>query len=477
MTGSRTVVRGAHGTNVPRGLRRPVDPRAHGRFGKMFPDHPKQELSADATTALVAIIDNCLSSAESGIPAGFTYLGQFVDHDITFDPTSQSNRIEDPDATISFRTPRLDLDSLYGSGPKDQPFLYESRRGHDRGVKLLIGEARPWYRMGAIPDLPRNDQQRALIGDPRNDETVIIAQLHLLFLRFHNKVVDHLRADGESLAGPELFEEARRLVCWHYQWIIVHDFLSRFVDATLLRPVLDARKTFTYDDVPFIPVEFSGAAYRFGHSLVRDSYRIRGKRGDVHIFGDSDEPKATEHLGGFRQIPRGLAIDWSFFFKTGKHEPQSSAGIDPHIAGPLRGLPFGVTDAAVADGARPSLPRLNLSRANMLDVPPGPVIAGVLGAPPLDAQQLGLGGDLTQAIRDELLTATPLWYYVLCEADAVHAGRCLGPVGGRIVAETLVGLLVSDPQSYLAAQPSWTPELPGAAKDDFTMADLVRFTG
>jgi hypothetical protein len=378
----------------------------------------------------------------------------------------------DPTGEISLRTPRLDLDSLYGSGPRDQPFLYESTDVDNREVKLLVGATRPFNGMGTLPDLPRNQQQRALIGDPRNDEHVIVAQLHLLFIRFHNKVVDHVRRQ-HGLAGAELFDEARRLVCWHYQWIVVHDFLGRLVDEELLRSVLAARKTFTSPDgAPFIPVEFSGAAYRFGHSQVRDSYDLDQGTKNVPIFVAEDDPQGSMHLGGLRRLPRGLVIDWSFFFGSGTREPQSSLRIDPYIAAPLRELP------TTMGAGRPSLATLNLNRARTLGIPSGQAVAKAMDADvdALDAAQLHLDRVESEPLRAELLRATPLWYYVLREAAELRDGRCLGPVGGRIVAETLVGLLVSDSQSYLNKQPTWTPELEGTEQGDFTMADLVRFT-
>jgi hypothetical protein len=443
----------------------------------MFPACAAKEISPAAIDALMTVLDRGANRGDNpGIPAGFTYLGQFIDHDLTFDPTPQSQKTMDRDAVFSFRTPRLDLDSLYGSGPKDQPFLYEYENADNRGVKLLIGEAKWFMRMKTLPDLPRNSEQRALIGDPRNDENMIVAQLHLLFLRFHNKVVDHLRARQPDLRGAALFEEARRWVRWHYQWIVVNDFLRRVVGAALLTEVLRARRTFTHDnDVPFIPVEFSGAAYRFGHSMVRGSYSIGPRQTNVPIF--AAEGSRTEHLGGLRSFQRKLEIDWSRFFASGPREPQASLLIDTDISQPLRSLPATVADAAVAGGSRPSLPRLNLMRAHILGVPPGQAVAKAMKIAPLNASQLKFE-TFAQEIRDELMAATPLWYYVLCEAEAPPSdGQQLGPVGGGIVAETLVGLLVSDSQSYLAAAPSWTPELPGAAKDDFTMADLVRFTG
>jgi hypothetical protein len=152
------------------------------------------------------------------IPSGFTYFGQFVDHDLTFDPNSKLQRDNDPDALRNFRTPRFDLDSVYADGPADNPFLYA-----DDGSHLLIGKVN-----GGEDDLPRNAQGRALIGDPRNDENLIVSQIHLAFLKFHNKVLDQVHD----------FDEARRVVRWHYQWIVIHDFLEGIVCKDVVDDIL-----------------------------------------------------------------------------------------------------------------------------------------------------------------------------------------------------------------------------------------------
>lgn len=171
--------------------------------------------------------DAALSLDNPEIPAGYTYLGQFIDHDITFDPSSSLQRMNDPEGLVNFRTPRFDLDSLYGSGPDDEPFQYDEASG---GTKFLIGKGRhtDTEQPTADDDLPRNEQGRALIGDPRNDENTIVSQLHLTFSKLHNRLVDQVGTEHE-LTGDELFKKAQRLTRWHYQWVVVHDFLARIV--------------------------------------------------------------------------------------------------------------------------------------------------------------------------------------------------------------------------------------------------------
>ncbi|MDP1849187.1 MAG: heme peroxidase family protein [Solirubrobacteraceae bacterium] len=445
-----------------------------GRFGRMFCDAARPDPGDDAVEELVRLIEK--RSATHGpndtIPAGFTYLGQFVDHDITFDPTSKLDGDNDPLALVNFRTPRFDLDSVYGSGPDDQPFLYEWTNRDDRGVKLLVGGD------AALADLPRNAQGLALIGDARNDENLIVSQLHLLFIRFHNAVADHIR-DTQRLQGAALFERARQVVRWHYQWIVTHDFLRRVAGplaGEVLRdgdspsaPASVHLRHFNWEDEPFIPIEFSGAAYRFGHSMVRPKYRLMRGAPVVAIFPPAGAESGDGDLGGFRPLTRPLALHWDLFFweKPIEHTTNSSLRINNRVALEL----FAVPDRGV-------LPRLNLQRGRALDLPSGPAVAAAMGARQLDARELQLEPLADDGLHEILLNQTPLWYYVLCEAGTNEFGRGgehLGPVGGRIVAEVLVGLLQGDPESYLSCDPAWRPTLPAARACDFTMIDLVRF--
>jgi hypothetical protein len=453
-----------------------------GRFGRMFRTLTPLTFTDDAVHALVAHMKDA-SEAPSGdntkIPSGYTYLGQFIDHDITFDPMSQLQKQNDPDALIDFRTPRFDLDSLYGSGPSDNPFLY-ANTGAFRGIKLLIGHnaANSEFERD---DLPRNQEGRALIGDPRNDENIIVGQLQLLFIRFHNKVVDRVSHNHPELTGGALLDECQRVVRWHYQWIVVHDFLERVVGQATAHAVLQPgtsttppvvdRQFFEWTNDPFMPVEFSGAAYRFGHSMVRPDYDLNEIVTQVPIFVAEANPDILSHLGGFRRLPSAWTIDWSHFFKTKSAAPQFSRKIDIKLSAPLFKLPGGV------DAARRSLPGLNLRRGRALGLPSGQDVAGAMSATPLTAAELDLDGlDLAAGQKATLKTHTPLWYYLLREAQLKGSGEHLGPVGGRIVAEVLVGLLDGDPQSYLSQKPNWKPFLPAAVSGDFAMKDLVKFT-
>ena len=446
-----------------------------GRFGRMFPRLHPAKLSDAAIKALVTSMEERRGPDNPTIPAGYTYLAQFVDHDITFDPLSKLHDGNQLRALANFRTPRFDLDSVYGSGPKDQPFLYDWSSERDPGVKLLVGASSGEGSITA--DLPRNQQGRALIGDARNDENLIVAQLHLLFIRFHNKVVDHVRAAEPGLGSDALFEKAQTLVRWHYQWIVVHDLLRKVVGHHMAAAAHVRRDLYKPRRGPFIPIEFSAAAYRFGHSMVRNDYAPNGRLGrTVPIFARSDNPGELDHLGGFRRLPVGLAIDWTFFYdlNDGKpaspERPQHSRKIDTALATRLFQLPASVSRK------REALALLNLKRGRALGLPSGAAVARAMHVDPLDEEHLLLDR-LSAAVRKELLRAPPLWYYVLCEAESELGddGRHLGPVGGRIVAEVLTGLLEADPSSYLHAKKPWAPTLPSATRGDFTMPDLVRF--
>ena len=223
-----------HGKPLRGLMSTPKSPAFQGRFGRMFRSLPAAtygKKDADSRAALMALGTAMTSSfdppkdgfdgEESGIPALYTYFGQFVDHDITFDPMTTLIQHSDPDALTDFRTPAFDLDNVYGRGPGDQPYMYENG-----GPKFLLGGR---LANGAF-DLPRNNANpaRALIGDPRNDENSIVSQFQALMLRFHNRVVD----DHKGLELPAL----QKIVRWHYQWVVIHDFLPKIVSATVLKP-------------------------------------------------------------------------------------------------------------------------------------------------------------------------------------------------------------------------------------------------
>ncbi len=503
-----------HG-EVPRGLQTtPSSPTTSGRFGRMFRhvpvyEHRRESLIELGETMIQrpvgAMLDEPLGApnandntsqldGEPRLPAGYTYFGQFVDHDITFDPTSSLNHQNDPDALTNFRTPRFDLDSLYGGGPASQPYLYDRD-----GVKLELGRSVSNDDEFAGPDLLRVGD-RAVIGDPRNDENLIVSQLQVAFIRFHNAVVDRVRTENPNLGDNDVFKRAQLTVRWHYQWVVIHDFLRRLVGDEVIADILHRedyaspsggqstlrphRLFYKWKQQPFMPVEFSVAAYRFGHSMARPSYlindTIRGPLGGnanrIPLFSRAPrDPKRPANLNGFGPLPDQSGVQWKYFLhgigdRRGPNDrwlPQPSYKIDTQLAWPLGDLP------EVREGPE-SLAVRNLLRGWSLQLPAGQDVARAMGVTPLDEGLLDTLG-LSRDTREDLRGKWPLWFYVLKEAEVLADGEHLGPVGGRIVAEVLIGLLDGDPLSFLSADPTWRPHLEATTPGEFTLSDLMNF--
>jgi hypothetical protein len=459
-------------------------------FGRIFPRlapfaPPSAALSAalldigkpggilDAKDNLAAgpvalIVDPALSAGNPNNPthtAGTTFMGQFMDHDMTFDLTSVLGVPTDPEDSPNARTPAFDLDSVYGGGPRRSAELYS-------GIKFRLESG------GLFEDLPRASDNSAIIVDPRNDENIIIGGLHAAFLLFHNKAVDHVSGRHPRMHPEELFEKARRLTTWHYHWMIVHEFLPQFIGRELTEEILYRGRKFYRPQVAFMPVEFNGAAYRFGHSMVRPSYRANlagdnGKPFFAMIFDPAGQGQADPlDLRGGARAPRRF-IGWQTFFDFGDGNVKPNKRIDTKLSTPLFNLPL----ATIASREPPtSLAQRNLLRQVTWSMPAGQSIAREMDLEPLAASELSeLGGYGLGLER-----STPLWYYVLKEAEARASGLTLGPVGGRIVGEVIIGLLEHDRGSFLSREPFWKPTLPtldGHVTGDFRMIDFLAFAG
>jgi hypothetical protein len=399
--------------------------------------------------------------------AGTTFVGQFMDHDMTFDLDSRLGQATQPRRATNARVPAFDLDSVYGRGPVGDPQFYDPQ---DR-IKLKVESG------GLFEDLPRRHDGGAIIGDPRNDENLIVAGLHAAFLLFHNHAVDWVRARQPSLAPEAAFEEGRRLTTWHYQWMIVHEFLPSFVGQELVAEVLRRGTRFyrAEEGEALIPVEFQGAAYRFGHSMVRPSYRanLAGDFGRPFFGFVFDPTQAGQSdpgdLRGGARAPRRF-IGWQTFFDFGDGQVKHNKKIDAKISTPLFNLPLGAIPGL---GGPTSLPQRNLLRHLTWQLPSGQDIARAIGAPRLSSADL----HELRAFGLHLESSTPLWYYVLKEAEIMAGGLQLGPVGGRIVAEVIIGVLQTDRASYMRAERHWTPTLPTATGSghDFRMTDFLAF--
>ena len=468
-----------------------------GRFGRLFPTLPPfaadtplirdalAELGAaggpmdagdDLSDPVTLITDPAKSSENLNNPtmtAGFTFLGQFLDHDMTFDPTSSLARRQDPESIRNFRIPALDLDSVYGGGPGVSPHLYN--RSVDGGRTTFLTERIPGSASVSIDgaarrDLPRNSQFTALVGDPRNDENLVVSQFHLAMLRFHNAVVADVKAElATGYTFDEIFAEAQRTVRWHYQWLILHEFLPKTVGQSTMDDVLSrGLKHYQWRHAPYIPVEFSVAAYRFGHSQVRPSYRANfgtsASDPSQQFFAMLFDPAAADpddpaDLRGGRRAPRRF-IDWQTFFDFGDGRARPNKKIDTILSTALFDL------MGQSPGSATSLATRNLLRGLTMNVPSGQRVARAMKLPQLAS------GDLADLKHLHLHQRTPLWFYVLREAALAADGEHLGPVGGRIVAEVIVGLLKGDRQSYLRQDPDWTPTY--GLGDAFTVIDLLK---
>ena len=482
-----------HGTWWDRTKDDRLDAVMEGRFTRLFPYLPtasfKQRDLEELARVMIAPEEPEQEGRDDpeenqGIPAAYTYFGQFIDHDLTFDPISHLRETLSPaqlQALVDFRTPRFDLDNLYGRGPADQPYMYKKD-----GIRMLLGEPMSGDASdpGAV-QLPRGPNGRALIGDPRNDENRIVAQLHAIFLRFHNRVVHKLREKQKHVS----FRDARDQVRWHYQWILVNDFLPTILDKPTYSSVFP--DPFRYvttiprlreNDLELMPVEFSVAAYRFGHSMIRPQYKLNP---DIErpIFADDGND-----LGGFRPIPAGWAIDWQLFIDLGhdgKPAPQLSYKIDTSLAHPLGNLPRRIAKDPS------SLALRNLERGATFQLPSGQQVAAALGIQPIPDEELMIGPATTDGERKPITKVAPdmagnapLWAYILSEAQVMSWKNAsgpisdktpirLGPVGGRLVAEVFASLLRGDHTSYLYVEPTFKP-IPDFTRDGtFGLAELI----
>ena len=499
-----------HGTAKARGC-------AHaqlGKFCKMFPKIPESQAKAcnfdddpcradDMASALGRpggpMHDTRDRTPDSEIPAAYTFFAQFVDHDITLDTQTQLRDTELSDSAINklgnLRTPTLDLDCVYGFGPEASPHLYDS----SQEGRLLVGSDVEGRRNSH--DVPRNAQGRALIGDPRNDENIFVSQLQMVFLRFHNRLL---------VRYP--FEEAQRVARYHYQYVVWKDFLRRVCDPGVFEFADDrlfgSHKTFPLNKTAIcihdpatghhrvcMPVEFSVAAYRFGHTTVRSEYAVNGDFPSIELF---DERFQSE---GFGQVPPELVVDWRFLLDI---EPgftyQRTKAFDSLLTDELIRMPDPVVGARATTEER-SLAFRNLRRGVVLGLPSGQSVAAQLrdlGYPGIDPSfDLQFDNDdvfarawqcIDNSLRSCLEQHTPLFLYLMREAALAGEGLHLGPVGSALLLEVFGAMLTCCQDSFLS-QEGWAPDEDIAGcrrrrwrnpKDpahdgDLTLADIVQY--
>jgi hypothetical protein len=381
------------------------------------------------------------------VAAGWPVFGQYIAHDITADRSPITHH-DDEAIVRNIRSASLNLEVLYGEGPGSNPFLFS----RDDPAKLLLG----FNEKGLAQDLPRNQEGIALAGDPRQDVHLLISQLQVAMIHAHNRLVDRLREDGVS--GADLFDEARRALTWHYQWTALYDFLPATIGERRFRKLLDrGPRFFRPHGVVSIPFEFADAAYRFGHSQIRQTYRLRDNSEELRLFPD---------LIGFRAVPADRVIDWRMFFDVpGAPEAQRARPIDGCLPESLLRLPVVIT-GDVDDPDYESLAVRDLQRGVATGLPSGEAVARFVGETPLRPEESGLG-DFGWSGE------TPLWYYLLKEAEVREEGERLGPVGSLIVGEVLLGIVDGDPESFRTVDPGWRPTLPSREPGRFTIGDLL----
>ncbi|HEV2806159.1 MAG TPA: peroxidase family protein [Chthoniobacterales bacterium] len=422
---------------------------------------------------------------------GYTYFGQFLGHDLTHDATPLGGPYADPEKTPNFRTAVFDLDHVYADGPAGSPYLYEGEEGAET---FRVGATVPG---GYRRDLPVR-RGHLLIGDlqdTRNVDNLLLRQLHVLFLKFHNEAVRQLQTNadlqalGDSLGHGSVFEQARRLVCWHYQWIIRHDYLPRILHNDVWhhqepRSVRPGGSDFS------VPIEFSLAAFRFGHSMVRNAYRLNCRRQRVRIdelmtLGQKAEPISDDDL-----------VEWGTFFDglPTSGPPASSAFIDTSVSLAMHGL--SAETIRLANRSEPidpsNLPVRTLLRGARAKLPSGQEAAEALAAEgkiaandcltssQLTADRCNASGSVLRSARLE--RNTPLFYYILKEAELKGDGLTLGPLGSHVVSEAIQNALEADPNGYMAiAGPDW--ELPrwhfpsGSRRPVNSLIGIVRLIG
>jgi len=423
---------------------------ASGRYTRLFEDLPPLSGDEERLLGLGVAGGVCDGGADCedarDVAAGWPFFGQLIAHDITADRSELAHHA-DQEHLLNYRTPRANLECLYGAGPVGSPFLYR----RDDPAKLLVGRNDE----GAEADLPRNPEGIALIGDPRNDVHLFMSQLHVAMLRVHNGLVDTLRDGGAPPA--KAFAEARRETTWHYQWAIVEDYLPTLAGRELVDEILaEGPRHYRVEGPPRIPLEFADGAFRYGHSQIRDEYVLNDESGEHRLFPD---------LLGFGSVPAARTVDWSHFFDVpGRPPAQRAKLIDGQLARSLIELPAAITGESDEQAYR-SLAGRDLERGHAYGLPSGESVAEAMGEDPLGPEDVGLADSGWDS-------QTPLWFWVLREAAVRGDGERLGPVGGRIVAEVLLGILDADPSSYRAMDPAWRPSLP-ARDGSFALTDIL----
>ena len=377
-------------------------------YGYLFPELlPQDSTNVESIIKLMSTSDK---KEESTVPLGYVFFGQFIDHDITLDNSDEfisdhQFQLDQVKILTNRRNPRFDLDSVFGLGPELNGYLYDSDG-------FLIVET---------DDLTRNESGIAIIPDHRNDENPIIAQLHLAIQKYYNLVHKQTLKDSDDKSTKnELIEKSITRTRWQYQYIVLNDYLPTIVGNRIINDIrpnsFDTNFLLMKNNRNFsIPLEFSGAAFRFGHSQVPESLSINSDLADLNIF----DPKL-----------RTSPIDWRMFFDIEKEvTAQKAMRVQPFLSKSMLNIPRGL-----------NLVKLNIHKGLFFKLPSGQDLARAANLIPEPSQYPY--GD-------------PLWYYILKETK--EEGSQLGALGSRIVAEVIIRLIHEDEASYLNQGVNWTP--------------------
>ena len=432
-------------------------------FGGPFPGHHETHLR-ELSAQMKDIPQNRRGRPRLGdlAPSGFVYLGQFLDHDLTCDETPLENASGAPENTANRHVPSLNLEGVYGGGPEESPELYDFSQGG--AERFLLGKT------VEIPaqDIPSslNDFHRRngkpMLADDRNNQHLIISQLHVVFLQFHNRLVDCLKRGlfgHESFPNETVFAIARRLTTWHYQWIVRNEFLSWFVLPEVLADIEQhGPRLFEWrsgEQMPSLPIEFTQAAFRYGHSVVQPQYDINKW---IRLVPLRDLVRKKRN----GSLPANRVVDWDRFTRSWGANANFAENIDTLVSEDMFDLPAAAMPVPFKNKP-PPLPEITLLRGSRIGLPSGQEACRQAGLKPPRADQIGFDDEANEFLRERGFDEnTPLWYYVLREAELFgrrrfRGGECLGPLGSRIVAEVLLGVMKTDPQHYLNAAPEWRP--------------------
>ena len=446
----------------------PIIPK-ESHYGFLFPDlqqNPGNRLDPAPRTAkqLIRLGESMVDpnptdeKFDSNIPSAYTYFGQLIDHDLTRQSLAHPPNFCGPitplplyeiSAATNSRSFGLDLDCVYGPAIEPNAAFEIPRVGEKLKTELTAGAP-------ILPELPRDrdSPHPAWIGDRRDDENLMVSQLHLAFMLAHNKLCDQ---------GAD-FEEARRTLRQHYQWIVINDYLAKVADPQIVKDVFDGKlKLFDPpDEDVFMPLEFAVAAFRFGHSMIRDGYNYNQIFAKTQLF----QLFLPGFLLRYHHFPGEWIIDWKRFFdgtnKARLIDTKLSPGLLRMTDPQGNRMPFG-------------LAAMDLLKGFLMNLPTGEAVAKHLG---MEMKP----GELLKAMTPEQVqivteagfdNRTPLWFYILAEADASKTGR-LGKVGSAIVASVIITLARKSKDSILRYK-GWTPKL--GTSNKFELSDLIRFAG